>query len=274
MVAKSAPKARIVGLDRDPFAVAQARERLGERGEVFQAPFSQLDAVLDQAGVGLVNVVFFDLGVSSLQLDQDDRGFAYSRDTPLDMRMDPSAGPTAADVLATYSQGELTRVFRELGEERFAGRIAAKVVTQRQVAPIARSGQLVERIGPVLPAPARRQGGNPAKRTFQALRVEVNNELGQIAAALPAAIARLKVGGRIIVMSYQSLEDRVVKTAFRAGATSSAPLGLPVEPDSAKPYLTLLTRGAERACPAEQHVNPRSAPVRLRAAERIRKTAP
>jgi 16S rRNA (cytosine1402-N4)-methyltransferase len=270
LVAAQFPGTRIVGLDRDPAAVAQARRRLGAEAQVVRAPFAELPQVLAGLGFEAADAVLFDLGVSSVQLDQDERGFAYSRDTFLDMRMDPSTKLTAAGVLATYSKSELTRVLKAYGEERFAGRIAGAVVAARTRQPIERSGQLVELIREAIPAPARRTGGHPAKRTFQALRVEVNGELAQIEAALPAAIRLLNLGGRIIVMSYQSLEDALVKRILKAGASSSAPPDLPVEPETSKPYLKPLTRGAERASAEEITANPRSAPLRLRAAEKIR----
>ncbi|MDR2454653.1 MAG: 16S rRNA (cytosine(1402)-N(4))-methyltransferase RsmH [Bifidobacteriaceae bacterium] len=269
-VAERFPGARIIGLDRDPEAVGQARAALGGRAEVFRAPFAELDQVLQAAGALAPDAVLFDLGVSSVQLDSDERGFAYSRDVALDMRMDPGQGLSAAEILARYSREDLARVLRDYGEERFAWQIAGQIAAARAKAPVTRSGQLVELVRRAIPAPARRSGGNPAKRTFQALRVEVNSELDQIAAALPQAVRRLRIGGRIVVMSYQSLEDAVVKRALAAGAASSAPPGLPVEPACAAPYLKLLTRGAERASQDEQASNPRSKPLRLRAAEKIR----
>jgi 16S rRNA (cytosine1402-N4)-methyltransferase len=270
MVAERSPGVRIIALDRDPVAVERAQARLGERAEVFHAPFAELSDVLDKAQVRQVDAVLFDLGVSSMQLDNDERGFAYSRDTMLDMRMDPNVGLPASQVLATYSQADLARVLRVYGEERFAGRIAAAIVAARASGPIERSGQLVDLIRTAIPAPARRTGGNPAKRTFQALRVEVNRELEQIERALPQAIGRLRVGGRIVVMSYQSLEDRLVKQLLGSYAQSKAPVGLPVEPADDSPVLRLLTRGADKATEAELATNPRSRPLRLRAAEKIK----
>jgi 16S rRNA (cytosine1402-N4)-methyltransferase len=272
-VAERFSHVRIVGLDRDPDAVRRSRQRLGEAAEVEQAPFAELDEVLDRLGVPVVDAVLFDLGVSSVQLDTDERGFAYSRDTPLDMRMDPATELTAAGILATYTREELARVLRQYGEERFAWRIAGRVVAARQTAPITRSGELADLIRDAIPAASRRTGGNPAKRTFQALRVEVNSELDQLAAARPQAIRRLRIGGRVIVMSYQSLEDAQVKRVLTAGASSSAPPGLPVEPEFARPRLRLLTRGAEGAAEAEALDNPRARPLRLRAAEKIREIA-
>jgi 16S rRNA (cytosine1402-N4)-methyltransferase len=269
-VATRFPDVRMIGLDRDAEAVRAARAALGQRAEIFHAEFSCVGEILRQAGLNTVDAVLFDLGVSSYQLDSDSRGFAYSRDTPLDMRMDPTTALTAAEILRVYSRDQLARVLRDYGEERFAKRIADRIVAARAATPIERSGQLVELIRGAIPAAARRAGGNPAKRTFQALRVEVNGELEQIESAFPAAIERLNLGGRIVAMSYQSLEDALVKAVLRRASTSSAPPGLPVEPQEAKPQLKLLTRGAEQACEAEREANPRSASLRLRAAVRIR----
>ncbi len=211
-----------------------------------------------------------DLGVSSLQLDEADRGFAYSKDAPLDMRMDATNGQSAADLLATASEGELIRILRTYGEEKFAPRIARLIIRRRDDAPITRTGELVDIIREAIPAPARRTGGNPAKRTFQALRVAVNDELTILERALPRALSSLRVGGRLVVESYQSLEDRIVKDVLRRGSTSAAPPGLPIIPDEMAPSLRLLTKGANKADQAEQDHNPRSASVRLRGAELIR----
>jgi 16S rRNA (cytosine1402-N4)-methyltransferase len=213
--------------------------------------------------------VLFDLGVSSMQLDTDDRGFSYARDTDLDMRMDRSHGPTAADVLNTYPAERLARLLREYGEERFAARIAAAVVRRRQRAPLRRSTELVEVLDEAIPAAGRRSGGNPAKRTFQALRIEVNGELDRLRSALPAALDALRVGGRIVVLSYHSLEDRIVKRALADAAADHTPLDLPVPLPDRGPRFRLLGRGAETADAAEVAENPRAASVRMRAAERI-----
>src|SRR5690606_514583 len=204
-----------------------------------------------------------------MQLDEPERGFAYAQDAPLDMRMDPSAPLTAADVLNTYPEADLVRILRTYGEERFAARIARAVVAAR---PLTRTSELVSVVRSAIPAAARTTGGNPAKRTFQAVRIEVNDELGTLERALPAALECVAVGGRIVVLAYHSLEDRLVKRALARGATSSAPPGLPVEPETHRPYLRLLTRGAEQADEAERAANPRSSSVRLRAAERTRPT--
>jgi 16S rRNA (cytosine1402-N4)-methyltransferase len=208
-----------------------------------------------------------------MQLDLADRGFAYSQDAPLDMRMDPTRGRTAAEVLNTYDARELARVLREYGEERFARRIADAVVRERAVEPFTTSARLVDLVRSSIPAPARRTGGNPAKRTFQALRIEVNAELEVLERAIPAAIDALAVGGRIVVLSYHSLEDRITKRALTARATSDVPPDLPFVPEGHEPELRLLTRGAELASDAEIAENPRAASVRLRAAERMREAA-
>ena len=205
-----------------------------------------------------------------MQLDVRERGFAYAEDAPLDMRMDGTTGPTAADVLNTYSAKELTRVLREYGEERFASKIAAAVVRQREQSPFTTSARLVELLYAEIPAPARRTGGHPAKRTFQALRIEVNDELAVLRRAVPAAIDAIRVGGRVVVESYHSLEDRLVKQAFTAVTRSVAPPDLPVVPEELQPAFRLVTRGAERADADEIAANPRAASVRLRAVERVK----
>lgn len=267
------PKLRVIGIDRDPGALAVARDRLAgfdARTTLVQAVYDELPRVLAETGLQHVQAVLMDLGVSSLQLDQAGRGFAYSYDAPLDMRMDPSGGPTAADVLNSYPAAQLAHIFRSYGEERFAGRIAAAVVEARQAAPITSSAQLVDLVRRSVPAAARRTGGHPAKRTFQALRIEVNGELAALERAIPAAVKALDVGGRIAVLSYHSLEDRLVKQVLAAGAAPSAPPGLPVVPERYQPRLKLLTRGAELPTEEEIAENRRAAPARLRAAERIR----
>ena len=265
----------VIGIDRDPQAIELASARLHRFGTRFRAVHTTYDnidtAVEEQLGAGArVDGVLMDLGVSSLQLDEADRGFAYSKDAPLDMRMDATSGQSAADLLATASEGELIRILRTYGEERFAPRIARLIIRSRDDAPITRTGELVDIIREAIPAPARRTGGNPAKRTFQALRVAVNDELTILERALPRALSSLRVGGRLVVESYQSLEDRIVKDVLRRGSTSAAPPGLPIIPDEMAPSLRLLTKGANKADQAEQDHNPRSASVRLRGAELIR----
>lgn len=269
------PGVRVIGIDRDQDALRMASARLARFGDRFtpvQAVYDEIGEVVAEQGLDGVQGVLMDLGVSSLQLDETDRGFSYAHDAPLDMRMDQSTGRTAADVLNTYDVGALTRVLREYGEERFAQRIARAIVRRRDEKPWERTAELADVVRASVPAATRHTGGNPAKRTFQALRIEVNGELDALLDAVPAAIETLAVGGRIVVESYQSLEDRIVKQAFARGATSSAPAGLPVEPETHRPYLKLLLRGAEEADPLEIEQNPRSASVRLRGAERLRDT--
>jgi 16S rRNA (cytosine1402-N4)-methyltransferase len=269
---KAHPELTVVGLDRDPQAIALAGERLapfGDRVKLVNVTYDRIREALAGLGLKRVDGVLMDLGVSSLQLDAEERGFAYSRDSPLDMRMSVGTGPTAADVLNSYSAGDLARVLRDYGEERFAKKIAGAVVREREREPFTTSGRLVELLYSTVPAATRRTGGHPAKRTFQALRIEVNAELESLRLALPAAIASLAMGGRIVVESYQSLEDRMVKRALVELATSRTPQGLPVELPGHGPELKLVTRGAEVANEQEIEENPRAAPVRLRAAERI-----
>ena len=264
--------ARVIGIDRDPDALALAGERLAPFGDRFvgvHAVYDELPDVLADQGLAAVDAVLFDLGVSSMQLDVAERGFAYAVDAPLDMRMDKTTGPSAADVLNTYSAGELTRVLREYGEEKFARKIAAAVVRQRETVPFTTSSALVELLYAEIPAPARRTGGHPAKRTFQALRMEVNDELAVLRRAIPAAIDAIAVGGRVVVQSYHSLEDRLVKQAFTAATRSTVPIDLPFVPEGSEPALRLVTRGAEQADDVETAANPRAASVRLRALERI-----
>ena len=270
----AAPNSVAIGIDRDTEAIARARIRLapfGERVRFAHAVYDELPNVLESFDFGAISAVLLDLGVSSLQLDDGTRGFSYSRDAPLDMRMDQSRGRTAADVVNGYETGELARVLRTYGEERFAHRIAQAIVRERSVAPFTGTARLAEVVRDAVPAATRRTGGHPAKRTFQALRIEVNDELGVLSEAVPAAIRALEPGGRIAVLAYQSLEDRIVKRAFAAGAhperASELPPDLPVAPPA--PALRLLTRGAEIPSEAEVAANPRAASARLRAAERL-----
>jgi 16S rRNA (cytosine1402-N4)-methyltransferase len=267
---------RLIGLDRDPQALALAGERLApfaDRTTLVHAVYDELAEVLDRAGVRRVQGVLFDLGVSSLQLDEPGRGFAYAQDAPLDMRMDQTRGITAAEVVNSYEPARLARVIKEYGEERFARRIAEAIVRERVREPFTGTARLAELVRASIPAATRRTGGHPAKRTFQALRIEVNGELAALERALPAAVDALAVGGRIVVLSYHSLEDRLVKRTLAAGAASTAPAGLPVELPEHAPVLRLLTRGAEEPGPAEVAANPRAASARLRAAERVRDAA-
>jgi 16S rRNA (cytosine1402-N4)-methyltransferase len=270
------PSLSLIGIDADASAIEESRlalVRFGERVTLVQAVYDQLPQILAGAGVHDVRGVLFDLGVSSPQLDDPGRGFAYARDAPLDMRMNQGAELTAADVLNSYPADELARVLREYGEERFARRIADAVVRERTRAPLTSTARLVEIVRESIPAPARRTGGNPAKRTFQALRIEVNGELDALQRALPAALDAIAVGGRIVALAYHSLEDRAVKRTLADRTADTTPPGLPVTLERSRPEFGLLTRGAERPGADEVAANPRAASARLRAAERIRAAA-
>lgn len=269
------PGLHVVGLDRDTDALRIAEERLApfaERLTLVHTVYDGIGTAIAAAGVTTVDGILFDLGVSSLQLDEAERGFAYAKDAPLDMRMDQTSGRTAADVLAEAAEGELRRIFERYGEEKLAARYARAIVRARAEAPIERSGRLVEILSDATPAAVQR-AGHPAKRVFQALRIEVNEELGVLARAIPSALDALAVGGRIVVLSYQSLEDRLVKRLFADAAASTAPRGLPVELPEHAPRFRLLVKGAELASDEERARNPRATPVRLRAAERLREAA-
>jgi len=271
-VLRACPQAHLVGLDRDPHALEHAEGRLREfapRATLVHAVYDELPDVLARLGHARVQGVLFDLGLSSMQVDVRERGFSYAQDAPLDMRMDPTRGRTAADVLNTYPVAELARVLQTYGEERFARRIAQRIVRERERRPFDSSARLVDVVSAAIPAAARRSG-HPAKRTFQALRIEVNDEISVLRRALPAAVDALAVGGRVVVMSYHSLEDRLTKQVLGRLSRSTAPPDLPVVPPEHQPQLRLLTRGAEQAGPEETQANPRAASVRLRAAERIR----
>lgn len=259
-------------IDRDTSAIDIARDRLaqfGDRVVYHHARYDEIGDVAASAGLGAVDGILLDLGVSSMQLDRADRGFAYSVDAPLDMRMNADDELTAADVLNTYDHGALARVLSEYGEERFAGKIASAVLRERAVEPFTTSARLVELLYTTIPAATRRTGGHPAKRTFQALRIEVNRELESLREVIPASLAQLAVGGRLAVMSYQSLEDRIVKRDFAKVVRNTTPAGLPVDLPGTAARFALVTRGAEQADEAEIDENPRSAPVRIRAIERV-----
>jgi 16S rRNA (cytosine1402-N4)-methyltransferase len=270
------PGARLVGIDRDGEALALASDRLagfGDRVDLVRAVYDELPQILDERGLRSVDAILFDLGLSSLQIDDPTRGFAYAVDAPLDMRMSgPDGELSAVEVVNTYSAEELARLLRRYGDERHADRIATAIVAARAGAPVTTSARLVEIIVGAVPAAARTTGGHPAKRTFQALRIEVNDELAALAAALPAAVARLAVGGRIAVLSYHSGEDRLVKRCLVAASQDHVPVGLVEVPPHLAAQLRLLTAGAERPCPDEVVGNPRSASARLRAAVRVKET--
>jgi len=266
------PNLKIVGLDRDLAAIEIATKNLSEfsnRAVFVHAVYDEIDSVLANLGIKEVDGILFDLGVSSMQLDEAERGFAYSLEAPLDMRMDQSQGLSAQDVLNTYDRSALIRILRVYGEEKFAPKIADNIIKARELNSLNTTKDLAAIVKGSIPAPARRTGGNPAKRTFQALRIEVNQELVVLERALPEALESLSIGGRLVVMAYQSLEDKLVKSAFAKATQSRTPLGLPVDlPNSAASY-RLLISGSEAASDAEQLVNPRSTSMRLRAIERV-----
>lgn len=277
------PNAYVIGLDRDVHALEAARRRLERFGHRFVGLHTRFDqfiqpmeeaaesgnvackAALEQGIAGAL----FDLGVSSMQLDQVARGFAYRVDAPLDMRMNDTEGITAADILNTYSHGDLARILKNYGDERFAGKIAKAIVKEREKRSFSTSARLVELLYETIPAATRRTGGHPAKRTFQALRVEVNKELEAIENVLPLITKRLIPGGRAVFMSYQSLEDKLVKKFFSELCQSKTPPGLPVDLPEYAAKFRLVTRGAEKATEAEIAENPRAAPVRVRAIEAL-----
>src|SRR3984885_4702445 len=270
------PGLTLIGVDADDAAIEQSRTLLAPyagRVTLVRARYDAIREILSSLGRPSVQGVLFDLGVSSPQLDDPDRGFAYSQDAPLDMRMNRSGRLTAADVVNTYPAARLAQVLREYGEERFARRIADAVVRERSKAPLTSTMRLSEIVRDSIPAPARRTGGNPAKRTFQALRIEVNGELDALHAALPGALDRLAVGGGIGGRASPSLEARAVKTELAQASADTTPPGLPVPLESARPRFRLLTRGAQRPSAAELARNPRGAPAPLRAAQRIRDAA-
>jgi 16S rRNA (cytosine1402-N4)-methyltransferase len=277
---EACPGLLLVGIDADVAAIEAATELLApfaNRVTLVHARYDEIPAILSAvsttAGPGQVMGLLFDLGVSSPQLDDPGRGFAYAQDAPLDMRMDRTKDLTAADIINGYPAAELARVLRDYGEERFARRIADAVVRERTHAPITSTQRLSGIVKDAIPAATRRTGGNPAKRTFQALRIEVNDELSTLRRALPAALGVLAVGGRVVVLAYHSLEDRIVKRELVRLSTDQAPPGLPVPASAATNQFRLLTRGAERPDSEEVTSNPRAASARLRAAERIREAA-
>jgi 16S rRNA (cytosine1402-N4)-methyltransferase len=270
---RAAPHSTLIGIDRDPAALALSRARLApyaDRITLVHAVYDRLPDILEDLGLPAVQGILFDLGVSSMQLDEADRGFSYREAAPLDMRMDPTTGVSADEVVNGYDVRDLARVIRNYGEERFASRVAAAIVAAR---PVRTTLELAETVRDAIPAATRRTGGHPAKRTFQALRIEVNAELAVLGRALPAAVEALAVGGRMVVLSYHSLEDRLAKRAIAAGTSADVPHDLPIIDSEIRPMLRSLTRGAEKASPQELRDNPRAASVRLRACERLREVA-
>jgi 16S rRNA (cytosine1402-N4)-methyltransferase len=262
----------VIGIDRDQAALTKARTRLAPFGDRFKsshAIFDQFTEVIESFGFSQVNGVLFDLGVSSMQLDEGDRGFSYSHEAPLDMRMDQSRGITAAEIVNTYQPGELVRILRVYGEEKFATRIVENIVKARAIAPLNSTTELAALVKESIPAATRRTGGNPSKRTFQALRIAVNDELGAIERAIPQALERIVTGGRVVVMSFQSLEDRIIKEQFAEASTSKSPRALPVELPEYAAKFKLVFNSSEKPTEAEVTENSRAASVRLRAIERV-----
>lgn len=266
----------LIGIDRDPNALELAGQRLAQfkdRIHLVHAVYDEIADVVHELGFKSVDAILLDLGVSSMQLDEADRGFAYSYEAPLDMRMNPEDGQNAADVVNNYAEAELARIFKEFGEERYAKAVAREIVLARKSAPFVKSTDLAKLISQVIPFIPGKSSGHPAKRVFQALRIEVNGELEVLTDTMPAALSTLSVGGRILVLSYHSLEDRIVKQALAAAANSSAPIELPFELPEHAPTVRLLVKGAEQATEREIQLNPRAASVRMRAAEKIRSAA-
>ncbi|MDO5634493.1 MAG: 16S rRNA (cytosine(1402)-N(4))-methyltransferase RsmH [Micrococcus sp.] len=264
---------RVVGIDRDPHALEMAQQRLGalaERLVAFHGTYDEIEEALAAAGVSQCDAALYDLGVSSYQLDARERGFAYSYDAPLDMRMNTDAGATAAELVAQLDEAQLRRIIRRYGEEKFAGPIARAIVRARQEEAITTTAALVDVIRSAVPVAAGATGGHPAKRTFQALRIAVNEELDVLDAAMPAILTHLHIGGRIVVMSYHSLEDRITKRHLSAWATATTPPGFPVVLEEHEPVLKMLTRGTEKPTSEEIAENPRASSVKVRAAEKIR----
>lgn len=269
---ESNPNLVLIGIDRDLDAIVKAKNRLAKfenRTKLNHAIFDEITEVVNSFGFNKVDGILFDLGVSSLQLDQSDRGFSYSQDAPLDMRMDRSTGITASEIINTYAPGELVRILRTYGEEKFATRIVENIVKERAKAPLNSTAQLATLVKESIPAATRRTGGNPAKRTFQALRIETNDELGAVNRAIPQALELLKVGGRLVVMSFQSLEDRIVKEIFTQATTSGTPRDLPIDLPEFAAKFALVVRGSVLPSEAEIAANSRAQSVRLRAIERL-----
>ena len=266
------PSLRVIAFDRDTAAIAVAKENLldfSERVTIVHAVYDEIAITLENLGIAAVDGALFDLGVSSMQLDDADRGFAYSHDAPLDMRMDQSTGLSALDVLMTYSRSDLIHIIRLYGEEKFAPKIVDNIIKAREAGTLRGTKGLADIVKESIPAATRRTGGNPAKRTFQALRIEVNQELEVLTRAIPQAIQSLSVGGRLVVMAYQSLEDKIVKKAFTEVTTSGTPLGLPVDLPNSAAHYEFVIRGSEGASEAEIQENPRASSMRLRAIERV-----
>ncbi|MCK8061324.1 MULTISPECIES: 16S rRNA (cytosine(1402)-N(4))-methyltransferase RsmH [unclassified Fusibacter] len=264
---------RLIGIDQDPAALKAASDKLAEHGEKFipyRSNFSDLNHVLDDLGIAKIDGMLMDLGVSSHQLDTPERGFSYNHDAPLDMRMDPSAKFSAFDVVNTYTAKELEGVIKDYGEENWARRIAMFIVEKRQIEPIRTTFELVEVIKAAVPKKARMDGPHPAKRTFQAIRIEVNRELDIISTTIKDAASRMNKGGRIAIITFHSLEDRIVKNMYRDLANDCVcPPKAPICTCNTVPLLKVVTRKPIAPSTEELEVNPRSRSAKLRVAERI-----
>ena len=266
ILARLGPSGRLIALDRDPEAEAAARSLADSRFRFFRATFSSVGAILREEGLEKVDGMLFDLGVSSPQLDDPARGFSFRADGPLDMRMDPSAGPSAAEWLATAEQQEITEVIRSHGEERFAKQIAAAIVAARGREPLRRTKQLADLVGQAVRT--REPGQDPATRTFQALRIHLNRELEEVSLMLPQALSHLGAGGRLAVIAFHSLEDRIVKRFLQAAARPEVPRGLPLKASEMPQPIVKLIGRAVRASAEETRANPRARSATLRVAER------
>lgn len=264
---------RLIGVDRDRTALAAAKERLApyaDRVTLVHSNFAEIDAILDSLGIPAVDGMLFDLGVSSPQLDDASRGFSYMADAPLDMRMDKDDVLTAGEVVNTWPQGELRRILYDYGEERYAPQIAAAICRAREKAPVETTLELVDIIRSAMPAQALREKQHPAKRSFQAIRIAVNDELGAVSRMMQAAVGRLNPGGRLAVITFHSLEDRIVKSEMQQAARGcTCPPEFPVCVCGKKPLVKLVTRKPIVSGPAELEENPRARSAKLRVAERL-----
>ena len=264
---------RLIGVDRDRTALAAAKERLApyaDRVTLVHSNFAEIDAILDSLGIPAVDGMLFDLGVSSPQLDDASRGFSYMADAPLDMRMDKDDALTAGEVVNTWPQGELRRILYDYGEERYAPQIAAAICRAREKAPVETTLELVDIIRSAMPAQALREKQHPAKRSFQAIRIAVNDELGAVSRMMQAAVGRLNPGGRLAVITFHSLEDRIVKSEMQQVARGcTCPPEFPVCVCGKKPLVKLVTRKPIVSGPAELEENPRARSAKLRVAEKL-----
>jgi 16S rRNA (cytosine1402-N4)-methyltransferase len=261
------PGLRVLGLDRDPAALEASRVRLapyGDRAMLQHRRFDDLDAAMSEAGIDELSGALFDLGVSSHQFDSGERGFSYRHDAPLDMRMDTTESTTAADVVNQASEGEIAHLLREFSDEKFAGRIARAIVAAR---PIHTTAELADIVASAIPAPARRRGGHPAKRTFQALRISLNKELEILPNAIDSAVRRTRSGGRVAVLSYHSGEDRIIKARFKQHATGGCECPNDLPCGCGATSIVRLVRVASKPNAQEQLANPRSTSARLRVVE-------